>query len=288
MLQTASATAQVKLAQAYNAVAQAGKVLDVSKLTANGTGWKSANYPKGDANGMYHGTKKWVAPVPVVSDNYQAYALAMQFLGNDFLPYAQEFLRLHGGQKIVRSPKVAKPPSTRRTPKKQSAVPGGFVPAPLGSRVPVPMSQQQQQQQGRVPAMPVQQMNIPTRLSPRQQYTATGYNIPILPESFVPGGYTLPAGQYPSMTQTRLSPRQTMVPTIPLSSSPSQTALPQLRLSPRQTQLPQLSPRGSQLPQLSPRGSQLTQLSPRQTQLPQLSPRTNQLSGLPQIPTLRQ
>ncbi len=258
MLQSNQA-ARVKLATAYNAVVQNGKVLDVSKLTENGTGWKSTNYPKGDANGVFHGTKKWVGQVPVVSDNYQTYALAMRLLGPEFEPFANEFFRQHGGQKLVRSPKVVKPPTTRRTPKSTAPIPGGFIPAPLGS-VPVPLNQY------RVPAVPIQQMNVPTRLSPRQTAMNTAATLPILPQVYAQTNYTLP--------QTRLSPSQSTVPTIPLRTLP--------------VQLPQLSPRSSALPQLSPRQTALPQLSPMQTELPQLSPRQTQAFTLPQVPTLRQ
>ena len=98
---TAPNIAYTKLVTAYNEAIANNKVLDVSGLQVDGTGSRKINYPK-----TGNGTKKWVADVPVVSDNYASYHLAMQFLGPDFSGFAQQYLNQYGGQKIVRAAKA--------------------------------------------------------------------------------------------------------------------------------------------------------------------------------------
>lgn len=98
---TAPNIAYTKLVTAYNEAIASAKVLDVSGLQVDGTGSRKINYPK-----TGNGTKKWVGDVPVVSDNYASYHLAMQFLGPDFAGYSQQYLNQYGGQKIVRAAKA--------------------------------------------------------------------------------------------------------------------------------------------------------------------------------------
>lgn len=95
-------TAYIKLVQALNKSSQNGKVLDVSELKPDGSGSRIIVVPK-----TTRGNKKWVPDVPVVSDNYATYALAMSILGEGYLPYAQQYQALHGADKIARSPKAS-------------------------------------------------------------------------------------------------------------------------------------------------------------------------------------
>jgi hypothetical protein len=103
-------TPQQRLAAAYNKSQADGKLLDVSKLANDGTGYKSAKPPK-----TARGTKKGINPVPVISDNYQAYALAMAMLGEGFKPYADQYYQTYGGGQILpqTQQKKAAGPSTR-------------------------------------------------------------------------------------------------------------------------------------------------------------------------------
>ena len=90
-----------KLVSALNSAINSGKVLDVSKLQINGTGFKTHDMPK-----TATGDKKCAGNFPVISDNYASYLTAMKILGPEYLPYAEEYLVLHGNK--VHVPKVAK------------------------------------------------------------------------------------------------------------------------------------------------------------------------------------
>lgn len=84
--------------------------LDVSDLKTNGTGSRII-YRKG--GGGANVTKVGVEPLPVVSNNYPTYKLAMNLLNegsnsNDFTDYAAEYLRLYGQGKGKKSPVVGK------------------------------------------------------------------------------------------------------------------------------------------------------------------------------------
>jgi hypothetical protein len=98
------ATPYTKLATVLNAAMAAGKVLDVSNLTADGKGTRTIPVPKSQK-----GTKKWVGNLPVVSNNYNSYALAMSILASvnpEYNQYAQEYARLHGTGVFARTPKA--------------------------------------------------------------------------------------------------------------------------------------------------------------------------------------
>jgi hypothetical protein len=119
-------TAHTRLVEAINKSAKAGKVLDVSGLNPDGTGSRIVNIPKSD-----RGTKKWVPGVPIISDNYTTYALAMRILGEQYVPYADQYQAMHGVAKMVRSPKVATGqgamapfPMTQNMPALIAATPG--------------------------------------------------------------------------------------------------------------------------------------------------------------------
>ena len=93
-------TTYTKLVTALNNAVSSGKVLDVSGLKADGTGSRKIDTPK-----TASGTKRWITGVPVVSDNYNTYLFAMQTLGQEYLPYAQQYRQLYGEGKIVRATK---------------------------------------------------------------------------------------------------------------------------------------------------------------------------------------
>lgn len=93
---TAPQSAYTKLVTALNEAQATGKVLDVSNIEADGTGIRKIPAPK-----TTRGTKKWVVDFPVVSDNYQGYAMAMQILGDQYMPLAQQYFQLYG-EKVER------------------------------------------------------------------------------------------------------------------------------------------------------------------------------------------
>lgn len=94
---------------AYNDIANRGGVLDVSELKPDGTGARKKKMPK-----TGKGNKKWIGDLPVVSDNYATYRLAMSFFGPEFDQYADQFLAQFGETKYVRIPK----PKTAVSPRK--------------------------------------------------------------------------------------------------------------------------------------------------------------------------
>lgn len=91
--------AYLKLVTALNAASAAGKVVDVSKIEADATGIRTVVVPKSGK-----GTKRWVGNFPVISDNHASFRRAMEILGAEYLPYAEQYLALYGAQKTVRAP----------------------------------------------------------------------------------------------------------------------------------------------------------------------------------------
>lgn len=83
----------------YTKAKKEKKVIDVSEITDDGRGIRIVKKPG------VKSTKKYVEGVPVVSDNYNNYAFALEVLGRDFLPYANEFYRLYGEGRIEKAPK---------------------------------------------------------------------------------------------------------------------------------------------------------------------------------------
>jgi len=109
------------------AVVKDGKVLDVSELQEEGTGAKGHEVPKSDK-----GKKKWVMlnvnndltveAIPIISNNYAAYDLAVRMLGEEYAPYSQMFLEQHGNitytKKPQKSPRAKSPKA--KSPKAKS------------------------------------------------------------------------------------------------------------------------------------------------------------------------
>lgn len=104
-------TAYDKFVSTFNNAINAGDVVDVSKLTDDGTGARRHPVPKSTA-----GTKKWVPGFPVISDNYESYARAINFLGVAYAPYSGEYLRLYGAGKQTRGAAAAAARPTATTP----------------------------------------------------------------------------------------------------------------------------------------------------------------------------
>lgn len=91
----------IKLIETYNSVITAGKVIDVSDLQPDGRGFRTMPAPK-----TSRGKKKRVDNIPVISDNYETFALAMALLGPDFATYATKYLELYGRQLKVVNPNI--------------------------------------------------------------------------------------------------------------------------------------------------------------------------------------
>lgn len=119
---------QAKVVKALNDAQTAGKVLDVSKLLADGTGMRAIPRPTPGK-----GTKRSLEGLDIVSNNYEAFARAINSFGPEYSPYIQAFLDNFGAAPIVRA---AAAPSTvnPRSPKKYGDVPAAFPMSP-GVRV---------------------------------------------------------------------------------------------------------------------------------------------------------
>ena len=70
-----------------------GKVIDVSRLTPNGSGLRTILPPTENSS-----KKGFPHIVGIVSDNYPNYKFAMEILGNQYLPYADAYLSSFGNK----------------------------------------------------------------------------------------------------------------------------------------------------------------------------------------------
>ncbi len=77
------------LLERVNALGE-GEVLDVSAITAEGTGAKKMKAPAGKSR------KVGVTGLPIISNNYQAYQRAIALLGPDYTKYAEQYGQLYG------------------------------------------------------------------------------------------------------------------------------------------------------------------------------------------------
>jgi hypothetical protein len=304
--------AYTKLVTSLNEAVAKGKILDVSAIQADGTGTRKINVPK-----TAKGTKKWVGDFPVVSDNYNSYSFAMQLLGDEYLPLAQEYLQLYGGQKITKTPKatvarttghlgpiiptfpvyahtpapVAAPPGTVFTPVRTPKVLTPRTPKaprsptirqPAILTVPtttIPIAQTGLYQGGTVvPRIPVAQTGL-------YQGGTIVPTIPIAQTGLYQGGYK------PASPRATTPPR---VPTVPLVAPIGITGIPTVRApSPRGTALPTIpgirpsSPRGTIVPTIPI----ARPISPRNTVVPTIpivgppSPRNTTLPVINRIAT---
>lgn len=140
MNNTISAAA-AKLYASYNGAVANGQVLDVSNIRTDGVGARSMDFPK-----SLGGAKKWIGDLPVISNNYQSYAFAMELLGlvyqqpEAYQQFATMFLQQHGEGKLERQGTAVRPMPT--TP---------FPPASQGALM-VPINQLVQATQARSPA----------------------------------------------------------------------------------------------------------------------------------------
>jgi len=257
-------TAQFQLIREYNKAVEGNKVLDVSGITEKGTGTRGHAPLKTDK-----GTKKGVAEFPsVISDNYAAYALAMNMFGPVNVPngarYAAEFNRMYGGAKIMRavavqgvqSPKGRKSPKSPKSPRRVYSGPTTQVQMPGGDYVTVRTPRRSPKVQA-VSAVGLVATNvyIPPRSPSPLRGSGGGLIRTSSPRSSA-GRVPSPrssAGRAPSpqpltqLTQfprrpqapilpsgTRLTSSTTMsspfsVPTLPRSSSPNRLIVPSVR-----------------------------------------------------------
>jgi hypothetical protein len=284
---TTPISAYTKLVTALNDANANNKVLDVSGLKTDGTGYKKIDMPK-----TTRGNKKWVDNFPVVSDNYGSYMLAMQIFGPDYIQYGDEYYRLYGGNKIIQIPKpvVAKSPS-RLGPAILNFPVYQNTPAPITIQIPVQTAKAVNPKKVQVVQPPA---IIPIQGNIQQTYVVPPIPLPIkqVPPLFEAGGYNIhdprthvvrPVLPRPIPIPVRqLSPRpisprsatQIAPAIIPIQGNIQQTyvvpPIPVRQLSPRPIQLPtvkQLSPVRQLLPvgQLSPRSAtQIAQQRARQ------------------------
>ena len=111
-MQSTVSPVAVKLTEAYEKAVNEGQVLDVSGVRIDGTGTRRIDYPR-SANG----TKKWIGELPIVSNNYNAYAFAVTNMGvPDADVYTQAFLDAYGDQPIERQVVQTRPVPTTPMP----------------------------------------------------------------------------------------------------------------------------------------------------------------------------
>jgi hypothetical protein len=253
--------AQVQLIKTYNKVVGEGKVLDVSGLTEKGTGSRGHAALKGDK-----GTKKAVAAFPsVISDNYAAYALAMNMFGPANVPngaqLAAEFNRMYGGAKILRaaaavkavkSPRSPKSPKVPKSPRRVYSGPTAQVQMPGGEYITVRTPRRSPQVQARAgtsligagiyipprspsplrgssPRLitPPRRVSSPRRPSPRSSAgrAPSPQATTVFPRR--PQAPILPSGTRLSSSSAMSSPLS--VPTLQRSSSPNRMIVPTVR-----------------------------------------------------------
>ena len=100
---------------------QVGKVVDVSNLKPNGTGMKIVSPPSSNSH-----KKGFIENINIVSDNYPAYKLAMNTLGDDYTQYADSYLKFYGqsinpsSQQTITSASPQIIPTVVASPKKKS------------------------------------------------------------------------------------------------------------------------------------------------------------------------
>lgn len=111
-----------------------GKVLDVSNLLPNGTGARAIDKPKTDRS-----SKRMIRDLPVVSDNYTSYKLAMDMLGPAYASYANDY---QNGSFTPMSPQVPSLPKSS-LPQPPLPLPKPFSPLPKSSlpQAPLPLPQ---------------------------------------------------------------------------------------------------------------------------------------------------
>ena len=159
--------AYLRLHSAIRNAADQGKVLDVSKIKENGTGARIGARPSGSGT-----TRRSVQGMPVVSNNYEAYRRAMSILGQEYLPYADQFLAAYGPNEITRAPATPKAKSPARSTAKFGAPIGDFPMTPG------------------IELITIDPDGTPRSYVPRQQATGQTYqaNIPLQGNAQMGGG----------------------------------------------------------------------------------------------------
>jgi hypothetical protein len=257
-----------KLVNALNEAVAVGKGIDVSGLRSDGTGIRKIDLPRTD-----RGTKKWVGEFPVLSDNYDSYALAMEIFGPEYYGYAQEYINMFGGAKIVRSPKVVVPKSPPKSPGKYGRPTAIPVPIQAGIQIPRP---QQVVVQPR-PQQVVVQQRPPQVVQPRARQVVS----PPIPPAPLRQVIAQPPRQV--IASPTIPPPRTILPVLTRPASPPRT------LSPPKTILPVLTRPASPKPVLIRPVSPPRTLSPPKVPVSPVSPRPaspTRIQGATIIPTI--
>lgn len=221
-----------RLNAAVAKAAAEGKVVDVSNLTAEGTGARTLKSMPGARS-----RKKSVPRYTyVISDNYPAYQLAMSFLGPQYASLAQEFQQMYGSGQVMtatQKKKAATGPS-----KAYGDVPvmitGPAVNTVLASTITeIPIDQVATRVKG-----------AQTPRTPRGRRTARGKKSPRTPKAPKSPGMIPLAGPPPTIPQ--LSPGPSSRSPSPSRRSPSPSRLPQVTLP--QVTLPRVNGPSSRSP----------------------------------------
>jgi hypothetical protein len=225
------ASADSRLRGAYSSAIAKGKALDVSKLLADGTGARSTKIPT-----TTKGTKRWVGELPVLSNNYASYALAMSLLGADFVPFANVFLQQYGANPIARSPKAVVVRAGVTSPGRFKTI-QPVVPHVLGTAVVMPTV--------RVRTPPRVVMPPPVMMP---YTTITRFSPPRVTMAPVPRPLS-PTRQVPMVPVTRVSPiRVSPTRTVPIIPVPVTRTSPRTLSPGRLAPLPTFTQVGGGLP----------------------------------------
>lgn len=158
-----------KLYDQYVAAANAGKLLDVSNLQPNGTGARSIYAPQGAT------TKHRVEGLILASNNRQAFELALQLLGGEFLQYANRYpANIEGQRATYNNQGLVQAPA--RSPR-QGQAQGTRARSPRQPATAQPAMQQGMQQQQ--PARGGQQAARSPRRARSPAPTVKGHKLPV-------------------------------------------------------------------------------------------------------------
>ena len=169
-----------KIVDRYNRAERSGTVVDVSRITEDGEGMTLIHKPVTD-----RGLKKQIPGLPIVSDNYEAYAFVMNALGPEYASFGNDYLRQYGSGKGTtvapsRFPVKTIPP-VRTSPIRDYELPANFSSmrtSPIRSVSPTRVSP-------RLSSLNINSTS-PTRVSPRLSSSNITSNINSSPRSSSP------------------------------------------------------------------------------------------------------
>lgn len=90
---------RTRLVNRYIEAQHAKRMVDVSEIASN----PDAKLPIKDKPKTLRGSKKYLLDIWVMSDNYPSYLLAMELLGEDFVPYAEDYRERFGEGNVKRT-----------------------------------------------------------------------------------------------------------------------------------------------------------------------------------------